>query len=299
MKSFDLRFYMLFLFKFKNDKVVFTKDELQIINESIKRSLENDKFISNPPQIQDGYQIYDLDIENVFKKYTQVISLPEEINIKEIKLGYYHHRVIVTSTISSYLSAVIMRWIRRAITKMIRELITTYIVNSINEKVKEGKINEESEIIFPYSYPVIVIKNGHKLIKEKKFPFSVETETLFFEIIESKWIKIRKKSYGFRISIPGIIIYSEGYPSKRMLRDLINAVYQHCLYIKKIDDIEKHVLENDMDESILIRLWSHMEETMGGRSIDVHIVELTHITIVFAFIAIIISIISLFVAFII
>jgi len=79
---------------------------------------------------------------------------------------------------------------------------------------------------------------------------------------------------------------------------MINAVYQHCLYIKKLDDMNKDELSNEMDESILTDLWKHMEDTMGGRSFDVHITRLTHFSYFLALFAIIISILSITLSFI-
>jgi hypothetical protein len=61
------------------------------------------------------------------------------------------------------------------------------------------------------------------------------------------------------------------------LRDIINAIYQHCLYEKKVKD-EKKISDNVLDESLLVNLWTHILSTMGGSSVDINIARMTNIT---------------------
>ena len=96
-----------------------------------------------------------------------------------------------------------------------------------------------------------------------------------------------------RVSIPGTILYPQGKIGTNLLRDIINAIYQYCLYAKKLEDEEKKSFENPLDERLLVNLWTHIIDNMGGRAIDVHLLRLTHILYPLALSAIVISIVSL------
>ncbi|MEQ9715167.1 MAG: hypothetical protein ACTSSP_12250 [Candidatus Asgardarchaeia archaeon] len=292
-------YYILSLLRFKDDKIVFTKAELESFRKEIVASINKDGLLIEEPIMQDSYYVITLDPSKVFDVLSEYDNLSKYILLDSLTIGYYHHRVIISLSLRIEYSQARkgIRQIRGILFSMGNHLIEKYIVNSNKLLVKSKNFNPNGEIIFFYSYPLIIIHDGKKLINDSYLPFSVETETLFFDLVETKFFRAVGKVHGVRISIPSTIIYADGVPSKKLIRDIINGIYQHCLYVKKLQDKESNMFENKLNERILTDLWHHMEETMGGRTIDVHMMKLTHITYFLAVIATVISIISIILTF--
>lgn len=161
----------------------------------------------------------------------------------------------------------------------------------INKLICARKIRKEAIVKF-FTYPVIILKR--RLKSSEVFPFSEETSSLCFDIVEPSWFPPTGKRHMMRVSIPATILYpSRGRVGTHLLRDIVNALYQYCLYEQK--SMDKRPFENVLDESLQVKLWAHITDCMGGRSIDVHIIRLTHATYLLAVLAIIISIVSLIV----
>ncbi len=239
--------------------------------------------------------------------------------IDSVQLGYYHHRVIVYYKLNFSGGFSELREIRRGFNGVTDCIIRNCVQNKINELISSKEITRDEKIIFFYTYPFIFIRDI--LEENKKFPFSEETGTLCFEIVEPSWIWPFGKRYLVRISIPATTLQRQegsaeklfggirnlfhflhtddvsGYDntniSKSLLRDMTNAIYQHCLYEKKLADIRAGTFDNKMDENLLVNLWTHILNTMGGRSTDVHNTKIAHTGYFVALMALVASIIAL------
>jgi hypothetical protein len=90
------------------------------------------------------------------------------------------------------------------------------------------------------------------------------------------------------------IIYrlTEEETDQRLIRDIINTIYQYCLYEKKLIDENKGTRENRLDESVLVNLWDHIVSTMGGRPVDILIARIAFLANILAIIAITLAILA-------
>ncbi len=277
--------YVLGLLKFLDDKVVFSDTELEEINEAIQKELIGRKIFLEIRRNQ-AFESYHLAIDSLKKLYGLEIPLTKAI------MHYYHHRVILYFKLRNIHSFKDLRSVRRQIMQLANDIIRGTIQESINTLVNKGKVNEAGKIEFFYTYPLILMSNAGKC--EGNFlPFLTQISSLTFEIIEPALFKPTGNKLMVRISIPSTIICSKSKINQSTIRDVINAIYQHCLYEKKIIDVKRGDFENKLDESNLVKLWEHMLDTMGGRPIDISFAKLTHISYFLALIAIIISIISI------
>jgi hypothetical protein len=78
--------YVLCLLKFKDDKIVFTDEELFKIKNRLEKSIGN--LCESRRRLSNGFEVYKLNPEN-FKNL-----LHNEVKIDSAELGYYHHRII-------------------------------------------------------------------------------------------------------------------------------------------------------------------------------------------------------------
>ena len=304
-REISIDMFVLGLFRFQNDEIVFKSDELDAIYERISLLLKEKGLLK---EIYDSnhFRVFRLDSDRILQHYRNNLKEKKTISLKilQFDLGYYHHRVITLVKIVTESNNFQrdLRYLRSVIREIVDKIIWNYVVKANKELVEKGKIPPEKRIIFLYSYPLIIIHDGKKLLNEQSIPFSTQTETLFFNIIEPRphllGLIPRKKVHGVRISIPSTIVYADGKLSRRLVRDMINSIYQYALYEKKHQDIKANCPENRpcrnrLNETILTRLWSHMEDVMGGKTIDFYSVEMAYAAYVIAIISLIISIVPL------
>lgn len=191
-----------------------------------------------------------------------------------------------------------LRDARKALEKGTRNIINDCVLENVNELIPSKKVAEEGRIEFIYTYPLIVVKSSAE--KHEPVPFSEETTSLCFEIAEPKWWPLSGRKHKMRISIPSTILYVQKGIGKNLLRDIINAIYQYCLYEKKAKDEKKKLIDwmngpydNRLDEDILTKLWEHVLHAMGGRSTDLRVVRITNMTRLIALLAFLVSASSL------
>ena len=191
-----------------------------------------------------------------------------------------------------------LRDARKALEKGTRNLINDCVIENVNELIPSKKVTEKGKIEFIYTYPLIVVKSSAE--KHEPVPFSEETTSLCFEIAEPKWWPLSGRKHMMRISIPSTILYVQKGIGKNLLRDIINAIYQYCLYEKKAKDEKKRLIDwkngpydNQLDEDILTKLWEHVLHAMGGRSTDLRVVRITNMTRLIALLAFLVSASSL------
>ncbi|MGC1119678.1 MAG: hypothetical protein WBA22_01175, partial [Candidatus Methanofastidiosia archaeon] len=227
--------YILCLLRFKDDKVVFTESELG----SISIAIRGQKLFTDSPSKQMGWYVYKVstpDLENLSDEK------PFTFTIVSAELGYYHHRAIVKYELELQGGYGEVRETRRMLKKVADRLIDDNVVKKINELVSSNTINELGIITHFYTYPPIVIRDSAK--KKEEFPFLEQTGTLAFEITEPSWISPHGKKHMVRISIPGTTLFVQKDIDKNLLRDMTNAIYQYCLYEKKLKDIREGTFEN-------------------------------------------------------
>jgi len=286
-----IKMYVLCLLNFKDDKIVFTNRELDGIKDAIANGLEEQKLFTGGGknrESRDGFEVYRLDS----KKVGSCLSKGATIELAE--LGYYHHRVIVQLTLNSADDFSKLREVRDQLKQLVDEMIKHGVMERINALICAGKVREEAGVEFFYTYPLIVLEKRPK--RSEAFPFSEETSTLCFDIVEPSWVRPSGKKHMMRVSIPSTVLHTQGRVDRDLVRDVINAIYQYCLYEKKSMDASKNSFENVLDESLLTNLWTQIIDRMGGRTIEIHTIRLTHVTYFLALSAFILSIISLIVS---
>ena len=284
-----IKMYMLCLLNFKDDKIVFTNQELDAIKDAIANSLEEQKLFTDDGkkrESRDGFEVYCLNSKKVGS------CLSEGAAIESAEIGYYHHRVIVQLILDSADDFSKLREARDQLKQRVDEMIERGVKEQINELAHSRTVREEAEVEFFYTYPFIIFEKRPK--RSKAFPFSEETSSLCFDIVEPSWFRPSGKKHMMRVSIPSTVLYTRGRVGTDLVRDVINTIYQYCLYERKSMDVRP--FENVLDENLLANLWTQIVDRMGGRTIEVHIIRLTHITYFLALFAFILSIVSLIIS---
>lgn len=237
----EIDVYILCLHKFVDDKVILDKRELEKASEAICDCLRKRKYLKEErPKEIDRWYVYRLDPrvlpdeEMLYEKIYRYIVKAE--------LGYYHHRSIVKFSLS-YPKCDFsgLREIRQELKEKADNIINTCAKDRINNLTLSGDMKNEGIIKFLYTYPFVIVKNDVE--ESETIPFSQETGTLSFDIYEPGFLNLSSKRSLMRVSGPSIILYTHGDIDNRLLRDIINAIYQHCLYEKKLDDEKKGLLK--------------------------------------------------------
>ena len=328
-----IKMYVLCLLKFKDGEIVFNGDELTSIKDAIEKGLQNQNLFAgyepgdtfkvyclNREVVQTwvgesatielaeiGYYhhrviVYlKLDSVDDFSKLREVRDKLKEPIYNMIKCGVKDqiYELICNGKIRKealveffYTYPLIVVGKRPRLRQLVDKMIKCSVKTKKQEKKLDHarKIRKEAIVKF-FTYPLIILKRCLK--SSEAFPFSEETGSLCFDIVEPSWFPPTGKRHLMRVSIPSTILYTQGEAGKDLLRDIVNATYQYCLYEQKAMDVSRNFFENVLDESLQVKLWTHITDCMGGRSIDVHVIRLTHATCFLAVLAIIISIISL------
>lgn len=279
--------YILGLIKFKDDNIVIDNLRLDAIHQSIVSRLKY-----TPAGKTDGWSKYnvkngitrtiaDITLE---KKYA---TLRNKITVEDAVFGYYHHRIITKYDfrIENYCFDS---------SRLLREVFHNYAKDIMQAIVN---LNQDIMLSF-YSYPIIIVYNKKLNKSNRRDIFNEETTSLSFNIMEPQWWNPVGKNLRIRISIPGTIIYTKNrlfYFFQRDLnyfiqRDLINATYEYALYQKKFEDADNHLsFKNTLTEPILVNLYEHILDTMGGRANDKFIAKVTQTNYFIALLALIIT----------
>lgn len=290
-----IEMYVLCLLRFQGGEIVFNNEELNIIKDAI--AITDGLQKQNPftgltgatlnRESRNGFELYHLDPKKV--ESCQINGA----TIESAEIGYYHHRVIVQLILNSVSDFSKLREVRNQLKQRVDEMIEYGVRDQINKLICDGKVREEAEVEFFYTYPLIVVQKRWR--RSEAFPFSEETSTLCFDIIEPSWCKPPwGRRHMLRISIPGTILYSSSYGvGIDLRRDIVNLIYQYCLYEKK--SMDKMPFKNSLDENLLTNLWTQIGNRMGSRTIEAHTIRLNLLTIlviIFSIISVIFLIIS-------
>lgn len=318
---------MLGLLKFEDDRVVFDDDELEIIAKRIGECLGKRTPLVGKLEEMGGYYVYPIE-----KWENQELDLDKRnsksVTIESAQIGYYHHRVIMHFRLNSEssLDFSALRDVRKKIEQVANPIIEKCVVNEIEKLASKNSIRKEGEVKYCYRYPLIIVKKSKrkfqwkgtsflflvknffmkilKSLQSKIFgttypgtisiiPFSEQTTSSCFDISEPTKGLLFNKRHIIRISIPGTILYTQGKPSESLLRDIINAIYQYCLYEKKLKD-GNGPFSNELDETLLVNLWKHIIDTMGGRTPDVYTARIASTTLFLTIFVIVLYILTIF-----
>ena len=209
----------------------------------------------------------------IFDIYRAISQFLDKIDIYlEIKL----RKLLFKEVMKEEDRFLVLRDARRELGEGARNLINNCVKKRVNELVTQGNVREEGKIEFTYTYPLIVVESSGK--KHEPVPFSEETTSLCFEIIEPKWWKPLGRKHLMRISIPSTILYVQKKVGKDLLRDVINSIYQHCLYEKKGKDEMKLEEEIDALKKTLEIEKKRVENTLTGWE---KVIELKYIEMIF------------------
>jgi hypothetical protein len=276
-----IEMYVLCLQRFRDGRIVFRDGELNSIKDAIADGLQNQNLFTGDRKPRDGFEVYRL----VSKEVETCLS--QGATVESAEIGYYHHRVIVYLRLNSADDFSKLREVRDQLKQWVDNMIEHGVQDQINGLAHSGMVRAEAEVECFYTYPLIVLKRRPK--RFEAFPFSEETSSLCFDIVEPSWFRPPGKKHMMRISMPGTILYHGGREiGKNLLRDIVNALYQYRLYEQKSRD--KRPFKNVLDESLLIKLWEQIIDRLGGSTMEVHISRLTFAISFFAILAFIISV---------
>lgn len=280
--------YSLFLLEFEDDGVVFSQAQLDAFNAKISEAL------GRKGQTTDGWYRIRL------TRHEWLQGL--EVEPTFVELGYYHHRLIIRFRVEIEPSR--LRSVRESLHPLAKRLFEEKLKGAMNEVAPP-----EGVILGAASYPFIVVREGAftrlwtwmcGILKGRSFPFNGETTSLSFEVMEP--VVLGARHHLLRISIGGTTLYTQrasnpiqamfGTVGDDLLRDLINGIYQYCLYPVKLEK-DKGQDSYRIDESILIRLWEHILETTGGSTAQLIGARFNVQNLILAFLAMVASILAL------
>jgi len=263
---YDVEFYVLGLLRFDKENVgksvILSKGQLNQIQKYLGEK------IGRTSEERDLWQVWSLPGESECIKKIKGILSKHKVSSNDIQceLGYYHHRVIfkLHLRLPKDRSLAVLREIRDNLHCPVRELLNEAL---LNKKIESDGEKPECLISYIYTYPLTIVYNGAKLVKETRGDrtFCPCTTTFFFEIPEVKY-HILLRSHFVRISIPGTIVYADKKLDNSIFWELINGIYYAALYSKKLQDIEnlksaqKDETLNELNERILRELSSYLIE---------------------------------------
>lgn len=264
--------YILGLFTFQGeeeDNIVFSNGQLNIINTNIEHQLGT-KRINQASK----WVTYPLN-----QKVSPLNTSACRITAAE--MGYYHHRVIFRFILEGHNLHPVIRDVRQSLKSFAKDMIQNTIIQP----------NRDLKFLDFDIYPLFIIHEGLKFFIKKEDPvFSNDTTTMAFDITEPSKLSPIGKKYNIRISIPSTIIYTKAGVSDDFLKAMINSIYQYCLYEKK--ELNKQKKINEIGEGQLVKLWHHIIDTMGGRTLDKNIAKVSQTNYILAFAALLIAVVA-------
>jgi len=216
------KMFVLGLPKFKDDNIVFSRDELESMNGAIGECLQKLKLCSGESKRRGGYYVYSLDPKKL------CIDKSSNFKVDLVELGYYHHRAIVNFSLDLKDDFYTLREVRKELKKLADDIINLFVKERIKKLVRSGKVRKRGKIEFFYTYPLIIVEKC--MGEDETTPFSEQTTTLCFEIFEPSWWGFSAKRHVIRISVPSTILYHQKEIDESLLRDVINGIYHHFLY---------------------------------------------------------------------
>lgn len=278
----NVHVYILYLLQFADGSVVFTPDQLAEIKTMVQEAINphGRRLGKNDAAFDTSFDTYRLE--------TNVINdciNSEDTRLVEADIGYYHHRFIADFRLELS-HADIEGQIRKFRGKL--QEYSNSIVNKCKDKINSlPSLLPEGNIKGFYEYQLIIVENSSHIHKALQIPFSFQTTSLCFDIVKPTYFIDTRMLV--RISIPCTTVYGQirADKDKTLIRDLINAIYQHALYSRQTRvsemDVKRVHLERaidpyKLDEQDLQSLWSYMIDTMGGKTSNLYSFKLIRVT---------------------
>ena len=226
----ETNIYIPALLKFGDDKISIPELVQKTINKSITIP-----FIKEIDE--DGFD-YTLDSLSL---HTKIKGVFKEISKLEIKIYYYHHRIIFKYKVTT--NSPLKTKLPSSVRKMLNDHFKVNIellINQINTGVlastfKPKEDQNACKVIMYYSYPIIFQKYDEDTMNK----LSYKLETMYFRVY---FPNNEKESYGtkayIRISIPSFYVFYNDELDNELISNIINAIYQTVLYNKKITDLK-------------------------------------------------------------
>ncbi|MBN2793956.1 MAG: hypothetical protein JXR88_01020 [Clostridia bacterium] len=322
---YDIEIFVPILLKFQNDGIVFTENELEDQKGVKEKYFKKKEMPSHKFENGFDYEFKDEDLKKIKGKFIALYQdkLKEKhdenteekqknaenlIQALEVEFYYYHHRIIFIYRIKfSKGMKLSVREVRSLVNENYKDLVEKHLIPDINTLVYNKKINADGLILSYYSYMFLIVKG-------EKYPLKALSDklgSLTFRIIQSSKRLFKYADQHFvRISIPSTILYASSKIDIHLKVDMINSIYQHCLYTKKDEDIikfntneisefdVKNVREfNIINEGILIHLWEYLMDSLGGNASINQAHKISRRDFQFSIFVILLTLISLIAAF--
>jgi len=152
---------------------------------------------------------------------------------------------------------------------------------------------EDDDIVFNTEELESINQAIDSCLQEKEFLIGRSKTVGGFYVYSLNPRKLPTKLFGkkhmMRISVPSTILYTRGKVGKNLLRDIINAIYLHCLYKKMSRDKKSGIFKNAIDSDINAQLMENTLDKMGGRTADVHNTMMSNIRYILALLALLVA----------
>lgn len=291
-----------YLFEFIDDEIVFSNEMLKTIENALLDPI-NGVFEKNEDKNSAAfpYTIRNSGLNSMTREETGSKYLP----IPRVEAYCYHHRLIIRYLWSGFnfdLEPEHLRLIRGVASKN-ADTLARKIIDIINQK-----ISSLNTILWYYSYCII-------LCPQKAFAISYPnrlSDLIGSHTITTVKVKLISNQNNYiRVSIPSVIFFFEDKLRFEEISRIINVIYQHVLYRKKLSVsntmntsireykssqpttliIEAVELFNRKTDSDLCDTWNYFNEAFGGKPVDITQASENLRAIFYALIALVASII--------
>ena len=267
--------YILALFDYGMPVSNLSQRQLNELWTKILKSFK--KFIPKKDFFVKG-EIKELDMPHLEEsfKLAEIESYKSYIDLRRSPLiGFYNSRLIIRLTIGleEFFEIKIHRDdILRDLKFVFEDLIGT----KVSVKDPEGIGEKPWEIKEIFYYPLIIVRNGAKMIREeikasKELSvdpiFSIPSTSLTYTLPErGKWFNMFSfKEHYIRLSVRSAMVFCDGWIPLEFKQTLINAIYTGGIYeqMLRTRNIQKPLTRQRMraiDDDILMKLAAHIRD---------------------------------------
>ncbi|MHA1629218.1 MAG: hypothetical protein ACTSXO_09465 [Candidatus Heimdallarchaeota archaeon] len=223
-------------------------------------------------------EIHEIDMPHLEEsfKLAQISPFQSYIDIRRSPLiGFYNRRLIIRMTIGTEDFFKIRNY-RDDILRDLKFVFEDLIGVKVSVKDPEGIGEKPWEIKDIFYYPLIIVRNGSRLIKEEYSLskqhsvdpiYSIPTTSLTYTLPErGKWFSLFSfKEHFIRVSVRSVMVFCEGWTPLEFKQALINAIYLGGLYeqMKRMRKINEPITRQRMraiDDVILMNLAETIKE---------------------------------------
>jgi len=217
-------------------------------------------------------EIKEIDMPHLEESFKLAKIEPYDSYINIIRsplIGFYNQRLIIRLTIAQE-DFFELREHRDDILRDLKYVFEELKGVKLTATDPSGIGEKPWEVKNVYSYPLIIIRNGAKFIKEEYKAakansvdpiFSIPTTSLTYTLPErGKWFSLFSfKEHYIRLSVRSVIVYCDGWIPQEFKQTLINAIYQGGIHeqMKRIQEIDEPISKQRLraiDDVILLNL---------------------------------------------